>query len=283
MRNQIPLLPPTLVASYLTFFRQRFKTFVLVLVVAILNFYSGNLYAQTTITGTVSGAGGEGLPGVTVLLKGTTNGTTTDATGGFSISIPAGQETGTLTFSFIGYVSQDVPINNRTTVNVTLAEDTQALQEVVVIGYQTVRKQDLTGAVSVINPAAANRVATNSVAESLQGLAPGITVRNSGAPGQMARIEVRGAASFANTDPLYVIDGMIADANTTINNNDIESIQVLKDASAAAIYGARAANGVVIITTKQGQEGPAKVSLSARYGVQYIPKRYNVMNSTEFA
>ncbi|MDQ4141963.1 MAG: TonB-dependent receptor [Bacteroidota bacterium] len=282
MRNSIPPLILTLVAPYLAVPRQKFKAFVPVLVM-VLSFYSSNLYAQTTITGTVSGAGGEGLPGVTVLLKGTTNGTTTDATGGYSISIPAGQETGTLTFSFIGYVSQDVAINNRTTVNVTLAEDTQALQEVVVIGYQTVRKQDLTGAVSVINPAAANRVATNSVAESLQGLAPGVTVRNSGAPGQMARIEVRGAASFANTDPLYVIDGMIADANTTINNNDIESIQVLKDASAAAIYGARAANGVVIITTKQGKEGPAKVSLSARYGVQYIPKRYDVMNSTEFA
>ncbi|QMU31228.1 SusC/RagA family TonB-linked outer membrane protein [Adhaeribacter radiodurans] len=282
MRNLIPPLLFTLVAPRLNLYRQNYTAFKLVLILGLSLCFS-NLYAQTTVTGTVSGAGGEALPGVTVLVKGTTNGTTTDANGSYSIGIPAGQENGTLTFSFIGYTSQDVVINNRTTVNITLAEDTKALQEVVVIGYQTVRKQDLTGAVSVINPAAANRVATNSVAESLQGLAPGITVRNSGAPGQMARIEVRGAASFANTDPLYVIDGMIADANTTINNNDIESIQVLKDASAAAIYGARAANGVVIITTKQGKEGPAKVSLSARYGIQRIPKRYDVMNSTEFA
>ncbi|QNF32823.1 TonB-dependent receptor [Adhaeribacter swui] len=281
MRN---LLPP-LFAALVVFRLERGRPSMAALwpMLAFALFFSSNLYAQTSVTGTVSGTNGEGLPGVTVLLKGSTNGTTTDVGGNYTLSVPAGQENGTLTFSFIGYTSQEVPLNNRTTVNVTLAEDTKALQEVVVIGYQTVRKQDLTGAVSVINPAAANRVATNSVAESLQGLAPGVTVRNSGAPGQMARIEVRGAASFANTDPLYVIDGMIADANTTINNNDIESIQVLKDASAAAIYGARAANGVVIITTKQGKEGPAKVSLSARYGVQYIPKRYDVMNSSDFA
>ena len=282
MRNLLPLPLLFLVAFFLKQFHQRFSNASSFLAI-VFCFISMSLHAQTSITGKVSGTGGEGLPGVTVLVKGTTTGTTTDASGNYTIAVPAGQENGTLTFSFIGYTSQDVPINGRTAVNVTLAEDTQALQEVVVIGYQTVRKQDLTGAVSVINPAAANRVATNSVAESLQGLAPGVTVRNSGAPGQMARIEVRGAASFANTDPLYVIDGMIADANTTINNNDIESIQVLKDASAAAIYGARAANGVVIITTKQGKEGPAKVSLSARYGVQNIPKRYDVMNSTKFA
>ncbi|RDC65495.1 SusC/RagA family TonB-linked outer membrane protein [Adhaeribacter pallidiroseus] len=282
MRN--PLLPlfPTLVVFRSGRCWPSFTALFPVLVFALL-VYSSRLYAQTAITGTVSGTGGEALPGVTVILKGSTNGTTTDVGGNYTLSIPAGQENGTLTFSFIGYTSQDVAINNRTTVNVTLAEDTKALQEVVVIGYQTVRKQDLTGAVSVINPAAANRVSTNSVVESLQGLAPGVNVRSGGAPGQMSRIEIRGAASFANTDPLYVIDGMIADANTTINNNDIASIQVLKDASAAAIYGSRAANGVVIITTKQGKEGPAQISASAKYGIQQIPTRWDVMNATEFA
>jgi len=236
---------------------------------------------EITVTGRVTDDQGAGLPGVTVLVKGTTTGTATDAEGNYSITAP--DPNGTLTFSYIGYVAQDVPINNRPTLNVTLATDVQALSEVVVIGYQTVRKQDLTGAVSVINPATANRIASNSVVESLQGLAPGVTVRSGGAPGQMSRVEIRGAASFTNTDPLYVIDGMIADANTTINNNDIESIQVLKDASAAAIYGSRAANGVIIITTKQGKEGPARVGFSARYGVQNIPKRWDVMNSSEFA
>ncbi|MBD0254271.1 MAG: SusC/RagA family TonB-linked outer membrane protein [Cytophagales bacterium] len=234
-----------------------------------------------TVAGRVTDDAGAGLPGVTVLVKGTTTGTATDAEGNYSITAP--DPNGTLTFSYIGYVTQEVPINNRTSLNVTLATDVQALSEVVVIGYQTVRKQDLTGAVSVINPATANRIASNSVVESLQGLAPGVTVRSGGAPGQMSRVEIRGAASFTNTDPLYVIDGMIADANTTINNNDIESIQVLKDASAAAIYGSRAANGVIIITTKQGKEGPARVGFSARFGVQNIPKRWDVMNASEFA
>jgi TonB-linked SusC/RagA family outer membrane protein len=201
--------------------------------------------------------------------------------GNFSINAPDGSST--LVFSYIGYVTQEVPINGQSVINVSLQPDVQSLNEVVVIGYQTVRKRDLTGATAVINPAAANRVTANSVVESLQGLSPGVTVRGGGAPGQMGRIEIRGAASFTNTDPLYVIDGMIADANTTINHNDIESIQVLKDASAAAIYGSRAANGVVIITTKQGKEGPARVGFSAKYGIQQIPKRWDLMNNTEFA
>jgi TonB-linked SusC/RagA family outer membrane protein len=223
------------------------------------------------------------LPGVNVLLKGTTNGTATNVDGTYTLSIPDDQANGTLVFSFIGYTTTEEPINGRTTIDIVLRGDVQSLNEVVVIGYQTVEKKDLTGAVSLVNPAAANRVTSNSLAESIQGLAPGVTVRNSGAPGQMARIEIRGAASFTNTDPLYVIDGMIADANTTINNNDIESIQILKDASAAAIYGSRAANGVIIITTRQGKEGAAKVSLSAKYGIQQIPNRWDVMNNVEFA
>ncbi|PIQ22017.1 MAG: SusC/RagA family TonB-linked outer membrane protein [Cytophagales bacterium CG18_big_fil_WC_8_21_14_2_50_42_9] len=236
-----------------------------------------------TITGTVTSSKGETLPGVTVLVKGTSSGTTTDPNGNYTINVPDGQENGTLVFSFIGYTTQEVPINNRTTVNVTLGDDVKALEEVVVIGYQTVRKSDVTGAVSVVSAENANRVTASSVAESIQGLAPGVTVRNSGVPGQGAAIEIRGVASFNDTNPLYVIDGMIAEANVTINNNDIASIQILKDASAAAIYGSRAANGVIIITTKQGKEGPAKVSFSAKTGVQNISNRWDVMNSTEFA
>jgi TonB-linked SusC/RagA family outer membrane protein len=223
------------------------------------------------------------LPGVNVVLKGTSTGTVTDVEGNYSINVPDGDNNGTLVFSFIGYTTIEEPIGGRTTIDIVMANDVQALNEVVVIGYQSVEKKDLTGAVSVINPTTSNQVTSNSLAESIQGLAPGVTVRNGGAPGQMARIEIRGAASMTNTDPLYVIDGMIADANTTINNNDVESIQILKDASAAAIYGSRAANGVIIITTKKGKEGPPKVAFSAKYGVQHIPKRWDVMNSSEFA
>src|SRR5690606_24625007 len=161
----------------------------------------------------------------------------------------------------------------------SLTPDVTSLEEVVVIGYQTVEKRDLTGAVSMIDPEASRSVTATSLAESIQGLAPGVTVRNGGAPGQMARIEIRGAASFTDTNPLYVIDGMIADANTTINTNDIESIQILKDASAAAIYGSRAANGVIIVTTRRGTEGEPKVGFSAKYGLQQIPKRWDLMDN----
>jgi TonB-dependent starch-binding outer membrane protein SusC len=233
------------------------------------------------VNGKVIDETGIGLPGVNVLEKGTINGTTTDADGVFSLEVAG--ESSVLVFSFIGYKTQEVQVGSRATFDITLAQDATQMQEVVVIGYQTVDKRDLTGAVSVVNPTESNRLTATSLGESIQGLAPGVTVRTGGAPGQMARIEIRGAASFLNTDPLYVIDGMIADANTTVNNNDIASIQILKDASAAAIYGSRAANGVIIITTKQGKEGPPRVNFSAKYGIQQIPKRWDLMNSTEFA
>jgi TonB-dependent starch-binding outer membrane protein SusC len=236
-----------------------------------------------TVNGKVTDDTNTGLPGVNVVLKGTTNGTSTDENGDFTLAVPDDQASGTLVFSFIGYITVEEAIAGRTTINISLQQDVTSLNEVVVIGYQTIDKRDLTGAVSVIDPTASNRVTATSLAESIQGLAPGVTVRNGGAPGQMPRIEIRGAASFVNTDPLYVIDGMIADANTTINNNDIESIQILKDASAAAIYGSRAANGIIIITTKQGREGPAQVNFSVKYGIQQIPKKWDVMNSAEFA
>jgi TonB-dependent starch-binding outer membrane protein SusC len=236
-----------------------------------------------TVTGKILDETSSPLPGVSVVLKGTSTGTVTDAEGVYNLTIPDDAANGTLVFSFIGYTTIEEPISSRTAIDITMQTDMQALSEVVVIGYQTVEKKDLTGAVSVISPATSNRVAANSLGESIQGLAPGVTVRTGGAPGQMAKIEIRGAASMTNTDPLYVIDGMIADANTTINNNDIESIQILKDASSAAIYGSRAANGVIIITSKKGKEGPPRVAFSAKYGVQKIPKRWDVMNSSEFA
>ena len=236
-----------------------------------------------TITGVVTSDQGEPLPGVTVALRGTTIGTATGIDGRYTITVPTGQENGTIVFSYIGYRSREVPINNQTNISVSLDIDMQALEEVVVIGYQTIRKQDLTGAASVVNPTEALRVTAATVAESIQGLAPGVTVRNTGRPGAGAAIDIRGVASFTNTNPLYVIDGMIADASPTINPNDIESIQILKDASAAAIYGSRAGNGVIIITTKKGKEGPARVGVTVKHGVQQLPKLWEVMNSEQFA
>ncbi|WP_460672748.1 SusC/RagA family TonB-linked outer membrane protein [Larkinella ripae] len=252
---------------------------------AILLFFAALPFGVTAqsqaVTGRVLDEKGQSLPGVTVLLKGTSTGATTNAEGNYTISVPGGDAV--LTFSFIGYASQDVAVNNRSTVDVTLAPTATALDEVVVIGYQTVRRRDVTGANAVVNPTDASKVTAQSLAESIQGLSPGVTVRNTGVPGQQASIQIRGVASFLNTDPLYVIDGMIADANPTINTDDIESIQVLKDASAAAIYGSRAANGVIIITTKQGKEGPIRVSFSGKYGVQQVYKRWDVMDAAGFA
>jgi len=241
-----------------------------------------NPAAQTfTVTGTVVSSTGETLPGVSVMLKATDIGTTTDVKGRFSIIVP--NNNGTLVFSYVGYETQEININGKTNLTITLNGSKQSLDEVVVIGYQTVRKKDLTGAVSVISANEASRVSASSVGESLQGLSPGVTVRSSGAPGAGSEIEIRGIGSLLSSAPLYVIDGMLSDANVTINNDDVESIQVLKDASAAAIYGSRAANGVIIITTKQGKSGPPKITFSAKFGQQYIPKKWDVMNSTQYA
>lgn len=233
------------------------------------------------ITGQITDENNQGLPGANIIETGTTNGTSSDAEGNFILNVSDGATT--VTVSSVGYARQVVPIGANSVVNVKLVPDDRTLNEVVVIGYQTVRKRDVTGANDVISSTQAAKVTANSLAESIQGLSPGVTVRNSGVPGQQASIQIRGVASFLNTDPLYVIDGMIADANPTINTDDIESIQVLKDASAAAIYGSRAANGVVIITTKQGKEGPIKVSFSGKYGIQQVYKRWNLTDAAGFA
>jgi TonB-dependent starch-binding outer membrane protein SusC len=239
--------------------------------------------AAITVTGRVTDDTGEGLPGVNVMLRGTNVGASTDVNGNYTLNVPDGQEGGVLVFSYIGYATREIPINNQAVINVQMASSARNLEEVVVIGYQAVRKRDVTGANTNISTEESSRITAASVGEQIQGLSPGVTVRNGGAPGQGAAIEIRGVASFLNSDPLYVIDGMIADANPTINPNDIETITVLKDASAAAIYGSRAANGVIIITTKKGREGETRIDFSAKTGLQQIPRRWDVMNNVEFA
>ncbi|MBE7169756.1 MAG: TonB-dependent receptor [Williamsia sp.] len=235
---------------------------------------------QQTVTGTVvSGTDNKPLSGATVEVRGSANGTTTDQSGRFSISANRGA---TLVFGYVGFASQEIAVRDSTTMNVTLQGANASLNEVVVIGYQAVRKKDLTGSTGVVDMTQASRVTAGSVGEQIQGLVPGVTVRNTGSPGANATVEIRGASSFGSTNPLYVIDGMLADANTTINPDDVASIQILKDASAAAIYGSRAGNGVIIITTKKGREGPAKISVSAKAGMQQIPKRWDVMDAAQY-
>jgi len=232
-----------------------------------------------TVTGTVTGTGGIPLEGATIQLKNGSSTVTSAANGSFSITVPADA---ILVVSYVGYQTLEINVNNRTSINIVLQPESTSLQDVVVIGYQSVKRKDLTGSTGIVDMKDANKITSGSVGEAIQGLVPGVTVRNGGAPGQNAVVEIRGVGSFGNSNPLYVIDGMLSDANTTINTDDIASIQILKDASAAAIYGSRAGNGVIIITTKKGKEGPAKFSFSAKYGTQQIPKKWNVMDAKDY-
>ena len=252
--------------------------------------------ATVPVSGRVTQASGEGLPGVTVLVRGTTTGTNTDADGRFTIEVPEG---GVLVFSNVGYARQEVPITGATSnLAISLKEDQQALSEVVVVGYGTQERQSVTGAVSSVS---GRDIATQPVADpaqAIQGRAAGVqVVSNSGAPGGQGgtSIRVRGITSAGNNSPLYVVDGFplpsAVDGNgnatgtelNSINPNDIETIDVLKDASATAIYGLRAANGVVLITTKRGKAGTSNISLDAYAGVQNVWRKVGLLNAQQFA
>jgi TonB-linked SusC/RagA family outer membrane protein len=218
------------------------------------------------------------LPGVSVTIKGTTRGSLTDINGNYSIKASGGQ---ILVFSFLGMETKEVSYNNQATLDVILTTDKKALEEVVVIGYQTVKKADLTGAVAVFNPTEMkNTTVTGTVGDALGTLA-GVNVRTAGSPGSEGKVEIRGTGTFGSSSPLYVVDGIVSGANRDFNFNDIESIQVLKDASAAAIYGSRAGNGVIIITTKQGKEGKMKIDVSSRVTSQWLP-RYNLADRDQW-
>ena len=204
-------------------------------------FYATQTIAQETmITGTVTTTEGEPIPFANILVKGSSQGTAADMDGSYAIQAKPNE---ILVFSYVGFKTIEVSVEDQTRINIQLEEDIAALDEVVVIGYQSVSKKDLTGAMGLIDTKDTENIVKRSVPEALQGLSPGINVRNGGAPGQNAVVNIRGLSTFyGNASPLYIIDGMFADPNITINPNDVESIQVLKDASAAAIYGARAAN-----------------------------------------
>jgi TonB-linked SusC/RagA family outer membrane protein len=236
--------------------------------------------AATPITGKVTNAKGETLPGVTIQEKGTNNVTSTRDDGTFTINVTTNDAT--LVFTYVGYQQQQVQLKDQTVINITLTPETSDLNEAVVIGYQTVKRKDLTGATGVVNMANAQKITAGTVGETLQGLVPGVTVRNQGNPGINPTVEIRGVASFTTSDPLYVVDGMLADDNPILNPDDVASVQILKDASAAAIYGSRAGNGVIIITTRHGKPGAAKISVSAKYGIQTLPKKWNVMNAADY-
>ncbi|KAA0992979.1 SusC/RagA family TonB-linked outer membrane protein [Dyadobacter aurulentus] len=235
-----------------------------------------------TIKGKVLGGdNNEPLPGVSVVIKGSQQGAITDGDGGYSIVVP--DEKAILVFSFVGYVSQEFQVSNRSVINVTLASDIKALSEVVVTGYTAQSRRDITGSVSVIDAQKLLEVPATNLAQQLQGRAAGVTVGVDNTPGGGVSVRVRGYGTLGNNDPLYVIDGVPTKGNlNTINQNDIESIQILKDASSASIYGSRAANGVVIITTKRGKSGAPKFTFDAYYGVQKLAKKMDLLNTTEY-
>lgn len=249
------------------------------------------------ITGVVADASGLPLPGVTILKKGTTIGTVTDLDGSYSIEADAGD---VLIFSFVGFSTQEVTVGNSSSLNVQLSDDTKSLEEVVVIGYGAVKKSDLTGSVSSVKATEIQQTPITSIDQGLVGRASGVMVtQTSGMPGAVASIRIRGSSSLqGGNEPLYVIDGFPVYSGSgygqtggnarmsglaTINPADIESIEILKDASATAIYGARAANGVVLITTKSGKEGKDQITFDAYYGVQNVAKKIDVMNAYEYA
>ena len=242
------------------------------------------MYAQGIVVSgrTTDQNTGDPLPGVTILIKGTTEGTISALDGTYKLTIPAGANT--LVLSFIGYQTQEVAISGRTTINIAMQEETTALSEVVVTGYSVERKRDIIGAVAVANTAEMLSTPSGNVTSQLQGRVAGLMVSSDGSLDNSAKIRVRGFGSFQNSNPLYIIDGVPGGVGN-LNPNDIESLQVLKDAASAAVYGARAANGVIIITTKQGQKGAPKFTVDAYSGINYVSSRDfpDLLNTEEWA
>ncbi|MFW9624642.1 SusC/RagA family TonB-linked outer membrane protein, partial [Bacteroides graminisolvens] len=233
-----------------------------------------------TVTGTVKDAKGETLLGVNVVVKGTTNGTITDLDGKYSLEVPSNA---ILEFSYIGYVTQAVPVTGRV-MDIVMKEDARNLDEVVVVGYGTQAKKDITGSVAVVDTKDLLASSGSSATQQLQGKAAGVYIGQNGSPGASTMVRIRGINTVNDNGPLYVIDGVSTRNQnlSSLNPNDIESMQVLKDASAAAIYGAQAANGVILITTKKGtQSGQPKLTYDGYFGIQKTGKKYDVLNSTD--
>ncbi|WP_229214958.1 TonB-dependent receptor [Dyadobacter bucti] len=240
---------------------------------------------KTEVRGKVSDESGGGLPGVSIVLKGTQRGTTTSTDGTFTLEIE--EKDAVLIFSFVGYLSKEVTVGALTTLDVTLSVDNKALEEIVVVGYGTVKKSDLTGSVSQVKAKELNSYPSTNVLQALSGRSAGVqVVQNTGAPGAPVSVRVRGTNSIqGSNEPLYVVDGFpLSGSNPTVlNNADIENIEILKDASATAIYGSRGANGVVLITTKRGKAGKTSVDFETSYSTQSLRKRLDMMNATEYA
>lgn len=255
-----------------------------IVILCLVLFFSLSAFPQQlNVIGNVKDATGEFIIGASILVKGTTNGTITDIDGDFSIS---GVEKGSvLEISYIGYVTQSITVNNEKPINVILKEDSETLEEVVVVGYGVQKKSVVTASIAKVSSEDLSKSAPVRVDNALKGLVSGVQVTTAnGQPGSAAKIRIRGTGTINNSDPLYIVDGMPIDGGIDyLNPSDIQSIEVLKDAASGAVYGARAANGVILVTTKSGKEGKVKVSYDFSYGWQNPWKEREMLNATQYA
>lgn len=246
-------------------------------------FMSSGIFAQSQkkITGVVVDDKNEPLISASVSVKGTTTGTVTDVDGNFQLSI---SDNATLEVAYVGYITQNVPTAGKSDFKIVMKEDSQMLEEIVVVGYGVMKKKDLTGAVSSVGAKAMQDKPVANIGEALQGRASGVQVINSGAPGSNVSMRIRGISTINNSEPLLVIDGVPTDLSlSALNMDDVETVDVLKDASATAIYGSRGANGVVLISTKKGKSGDGVVSFSANWGLQKATSMPDMLNASQFA
>ncbi|MCU0408729.1 MAG: SusC/RagA family TonB-linked outer membrane protein, partial [Bacteroidales bacterium] len=235
-------------------------------------------FQQINVSGKVIDASGAGLSGVNVVEKGTTNGKITDGDGNFTISVTSGRSV--LNFSFIGYVTVEVTVGTQTTINVTLQEQVSVLDEIVVVGYSTQQRKSLTGAVSTVDATSLAESAASNPVQRLQGKVAGVTVLNQHTPGEGSNLRIRGMTTINDANPLFVVDGI---PGGTYAPNDVESITILKDAAAQSIYGARAANGVVLVTTKSGKKNQKlNVTVNIRQGITQNATQYDLLNTQEW-
>lgn len=235
-----------------------------------------------SVSGMITDENGTALPGVNILLKKTKKGTATDQNGRYKIEVPNAESQ--LVFSFTGYISQEVTVGSRSQINLTLLVDTKSLSEVVVVGYGTQKKRDVTGAVSQVKAEELKGMPLTGLDQAMQGKAAGVQVtQNSGEPGGSVSVRIRGVGTIGSNEPLYIIDGLPTGSLNAINPNDIESIEILKDAASASIYGSRGANGVVLVTTKRGKEGKTRVDIDAYMGVQGPARKIDILNGPDFA
>lgn len=265
-------------------FRKQFWHYARIVLIILLSFVilDVSLAQERIISGLITDEAGAPLPGVNVIIKGTTTGAVTDINGKYSINVPGDEAI--LSISYIGYSSQEIKVEKQTIINISLKEEATQLNEVVVIGYGTQKKKLTTGANLHVGNQEIEKMHSLRIEQALQGSAPGVQITaNSGQPGEALKVRIRGVGTVGNSDPIYVVDGTPVQDINYINPSDIESVDVLKDAASAAIYGTRAANGVLLITTKKGNIGGMTVSVDAYSGIQNTPKKLSLLNNQQYA